>query len=167
MKRSAQTPAPMPDPELKKLHALVGRWTSQVELKPGPLGPGGKITHEFTGQMILGGFFFQGRWREKGVRGERRGFLIDGYDPVNKSFTSSWYMDDGSTVSGVLTISGNTYTWDGRFVLAGKPVLFRDIFVLAPDRMSWTVKAESSVDGKTWTPLSDGKYTKTKPASRK
>jgi hypothetical protein len=167
MKRSSQTQAPAPDPEIKKLDAFVGRWTAKEEHKAGPPGVGGKITIEYTGQMILGGYFFQGRWVERGVRGERRGFQIDWYDPVNKNFTSSWYMDDGGTFSGVLTIRENTYTWDGRIVVAGKPILFRDIFVLAPDRMSAIARAESSADGKTWTPLIEGKYVKTKRVPRK
>jgi len=33
----AQTSAPKPDPELKKLHVLVGHWTYEGEYKPGPL----------------------------------------------------------------------------------------------------------------------------------
>ncbi len=167
MKRPVQTQAPMPDPEIKKLHAWVGRWTAHAKIKAGPFGPGGKNNIEYTGQMILGGFFFQGRWRDKGFRGEGRGFHIDAYNPVNKDFTSSWFMDDGSTFSGSLTISGDTYTYEGHLVVAGKSSLLRDIFVLAPDRMSMKVRAESSVDGKTWTPLSEGKYIKIKPTPKK
>ncbi len=53
----AQTPAPKPDVEVKKLHVLVGHWTWEWEAKPGPLGSGGKATGEYDGQMILGGFF--------------------------------------------------------------------------------------------------------------
>ena len=163
----AQTPAPKPDPELQKLHVWVGHWTSEMELKAGPWGPGGKITGEYTGQMILGGFFYQGRWTQKGALGEGRGLEIEGYDPVNKNFVSSWYESDGSTFSGVLTVSKNTYAWAGKLVLAGKPYQVKDTFVLAPDLMSATVQSEVSVDGKTWTPFTEGKYTKTKPAPKK
>jgi hypothetical protein len=38
---SVQAPAPQPDPEVKKLQALVGHWTFKGEYKAGPLGPGG------------------------------------------------------------------------------------------------------------------------------
>jgi len=65
----AQAPAPKPDAEVKKLHAVVGHWTFEGEAKPGPLGPGGKFTGESNCQMILGGFFFQCQWRKQILRG--------------------------------------------------------------------------------------------------
>jgi len=165
----AQTPAPAPkpDPELKKLAVLVGHFTYEGEYKAGPLGPGGKITGEYDGQMILGGFLFQARTKEKGAMGEMRALEIERYDPVNKSFASSLYQDDGSTFSGVLTVSGNTLTWTGKFVVAGKEYLFREPLVLAPDLMSGTAKGEISVDGHAWTPFYEAQYTKTKPAPKK
>jgi hypothetical protein len=164
----AQAPAPKPGPEVKKLRVGgVGHWTYEGEAKPGPLGPGGKFTGEFTGQMILGGFFFQGRWTEKGPAGETHGLEIDGYDPVNKNFSSGFYSDDGSTFSGVLTITGNTWTYAGRFVVGGKENQFKGTFVLTPDLASATYKTEISADGTTWTPLGESRWTKVKPAAQK
>jgi hypothetical protein len=64
----AQAQAPKPDPHLKQLSALAGRWTYEGEYKSGPLGPGGKITGEYTGRTILNGFFYEGRETEKGRR---------------------------------------------------------------------------------------------------
>ena len=43
----------------------------------------------------------------------------------------------------------------------------KDTFIFAPDLMSAAVKSEISVDGKTWTPLSEGKYTKAQLALKK
>jgi hypothetical protein len=75
----AQAPssAPKPDPELKKLAVLVGHWTYEREYKPGPLGPGGKITSVYDGQMILGGLLFQARMTEKGAMGVMRALEIE------------------------------------------------------------------------------------------
>lgn len=36
--------APQPAPETKSLEYFVGTWTMNADLKPGPMGPGGKIT---------------------------------------------------------------------------------------------------------------------------
>ena len=163
---SAQMRAPKPDPELKKLRVLIGRWIYEGEYKPGPLGPGGKITGEYTGQMILGGFFFRGQSIEKGAMGETRFLEIDGYDPVNKNYVSSMFGEDGSTFSGTVTISGNTWTWAGKSTVAGKQYLVKEPFVFAPDFMSATAKTEISVDGHTWTPCFEAKYTKAKPAPK-
>ena len=40
----AQTEAPKPVPEHKKLAVFVGTWTLTGDMKPGPMGPGGKMT---------------------------------------------------------------------------------------------------------------------------
>jgi hypothetical protein len=99
--------------------------------------------------------------------GETQYLEIDAYDPVNKNFTSSMYGDDGSKFSGTVTVSGNTLTWAGKFVVGGKPYMIREPFVFAANLMSATAKAEISVDGKTWTPFFEAKFTKAKPASKK
>jgi hypothetical protein len=163
----AQGPAPKPDPEMKKLSVLVGHWTYEGEFKPGPLGPGGSLTGEMTCQMILGGFFLQCRWREKGALGESRGLGIYGYDPVNKNFPAQTYTDKGSGFSGVLTVTQNTYVFTGKLAAAGKPYQAKATFALAPDLASATHKAEISVDGKTWTPWFEEKFAKVQPAAKK
>jgi hypothetical protein len=163
----AQAPAPKPDPALKKLSVLVGHWTYEGESKPGPLGPGGKFTGEYTARMILGGFFLQAGSTEKGPAGETRGLEIEAYDPVNKNFVSNWYLSDGSRFSGVLTVSEKTLAWAGKFLLPGKQYQFKGTFVLATDLASGTYKEELSADGKTWTPLGESRWTKAKPAAKK
>jgi hypothetical protein len=163
----AQAPAPKPAPEVKKLQAVVGHWTYEGESKTGPLGPGGKFSGENDCQMILKGFFFECRWVEKWPAGEGRGREIDGYDPVNKNFSSGFYMDDGSTFSGVLTIAGNTWTYAGKWVSAGKQYRYKGTFIVGADSTSMTGKEEISVDGQTWTPWRDTKWIKAKPAAKK
>jgi hypothetical protein len=117
--------------------------------------------------MILGGFFLQGQETEKGPAGEMRALGIEAYDPVNKNFASNWYESDGTRFSGTLTVSGNTFTWEGKSVVAGKQYLMKEPFVVAPDLMSATMKTQVSVDGKTWTPFAESRYTKVKPAPKK
>jgi hypothetical protein len=163
----AQAQAPTPDPALKKFGVLVGHWTIEGEQVPGPLGPGGKYTGEFTDQMILGGFFYQLQWAEKGALGEVRGLEIDGYDPVNINFLSNWYVSDGSRFSGTLTVSGNTWTWAGKYYSMGKPYRLKDTLTFAPGLMIATEKGELSADGQTWTPIWENKWTKAKPAPKK
>jgi hypothetical protein len=163
----AQAPAPKPNPEVKKLHAVLGHWTFEGEQKPGPLGPAGKLTGEQTCRMILGGFFVQCQWTEKGPAGETRGLEIDGYDPVNKNYPLSVYESGGGVFSGVSTFSGNTNPWTGKYVLAGKQYWIKGTDTLAADLMSFTRKSEMSPDGKTWAPLGEAKYTKVQPAPKK
>jgi hypothetical protein len=145
----------------------VSHWRAEVEAKAGPLGPAGKITLEYPGRMILGGFFYQARWTGKGAWGEIQGFQIDKYDPLNRNLVSNWYQNDGTTFSGVLTVTERIYTWIGEFVITGKPYHFEDVITFAPDFRSAAVRSEISLDGKTWTLLTEGTYAKTQPASKK
>jgi hypothetical protein len=156
-----------PDPELKKLAVYVGQWRYEGEYKPGPLGPAGKATGDATGEMILRGFFLEWRWKEQGTTVETRGFEILRYDPVNKNYASSAYGDDGSSSLGAYVFDGNTSTYSGKFVVGGKQYLSRVTEVFAADLMSFAQKAEISVDGKTWTPFFEAKFTKAKPALKK
>ena len=163
----AQAPAPKPDPEVKKLHAWVGNWMFGGEIKAGPLGPAGKHTGEMTCQMILGGFFLQCRFTDRGAGGETRGLEVDGYDPVHKNFSSDIYFGGGGRFSGMLTIAGNTWTYAGKWTVAGKQYQLKDSYTFAPDLTSATQTAEISADGNTWTPFVNSKWTKVKAAPKK
>ena len=52
-----QVETPKPAPELKKLDYFAGTWTAEGEIKPGPLGPGGKFTGTNHVEWMDGGFF--------------------------------------------------------------------------------------------------------------
>ncbi len=164
----AQAPAPKPGPEVKKLYAMLGHWTYEGEAKPGPGCLGGKFTGEMTCRMILGGFFLQCQFIEKDSAGEGQHLEIEGYDPANKNFTHDSYSDDGGRFSGVLSITGNTWTYAGSSIREGKQRQYKGTFVLAPDLASGPYKDELSFDGKTWTTCEEStKYTKVKPAPKK
>ena len=162
-----QAQAPKPDPAMKKLHVWVGRWTFDGEQKPGPLGPGGKFTGECNCHMILGGFFLQCQCQERLLNSEMPVLEIFGYDPVNKNFPSEFYFGEGSRISWVLTITGTTSNWAGKWTVAGKQYQVKQNIVLSPDSTSMTHKGEISADGETWTPFLEAEWTKAKPAPKK
>jgi len=166
----AQTPAaaPKPDPELKKLQALVGHWTYEGEYKPGPLGPGEKITAEYTAVRKLDGFILEASSTEKGATATTHFLEIDEYNPKDKAINWTTWGNDGTRMSGTITVGGNTITWEGKLTSGGKEYQVKFPFTLSADRMSGTAKADISTDGgKTWTPWFEAKYTKTTPAAKK
>jgi len=166
----AQTPAatPKPDPELRKLQVLAGHWTYEGEYKPGPLGPGGKITAEYTAAWKLDGFVLEASSTEKGATATNRFLEIDEYNPVDKAINWTMWASDGTRMAGTITVSGNTITWEGKFASAGKNYQLKFPFIVSADKMNATVKAEISGDsGKTWAPWFEGSYTKTAPAAKK
>lgn len=164
----AQAPtAPKPDPELKKLGVLAGHWTYEGEYKPGPLGPGGKFTAEYTAAWKLDGFVLEAVSMEKSASATTHYLEIDEYNSKDKALNWTVWASDGTRMSGTITVSANTITWEGKLVSAGKDYQLKFPFTLSADRMSGTFKAEISADGKTWMPWVEGKYTKTEAAPKK
>ena len=163
----AQTTAPKPDPALKQLDGLLGHWTYTCDYKATPLGPASSASGEYTNQMILGGFFVKGQWKEKGPNGEAEGLEVFRYDSENKNFAVSGYENDGSTYSGTATIKGTTFTNAVKFVIGGKVYESRATIVYSTDWTTADWKAEISTDGKTWVPWFEQKMTKGKPAAKK
>ncbi len=53
----AQTEPPKPGPEVKKLDVLAGAWTLEGDVKPGPMGQGGKMTESQKCEWMEGGYF--------------------------------------------------------------------------------------------------------------
>ena len=51
----AQMEMPKPGPEHKKLDMFAGSWTLDGEMKPGPMGPGGKVIENETCDWMEGG----------------------------------------------------------------------------------------------------------------
>jgi hypothetical protein len=162
----AQPPSPKPAAETKKLATWSGEWTYEGESKESPLGPAGNFSGKVTCRMTLGGFFLDCRWEEKGPTGQIRGVEIDGFDSVNKVYSTHSFSSDGGMGSGSITIKGNTWTFLVDVVQAGKQLKARSTAEFSPDGMNFTGKSEISSDGKTWTLLGESKGTKTPPAAK-
>ena len=156
----AQTTAPKPSPEMRKLHRFVGHWVFETEYKPTPLGPVVKTSGEFRVRMALKGFFAQCDGLEKSAEGETHFVEIWGYDPVEKNyFTTRYSDDDGSTYSETFRIHGSTVPVTGALMAGGKRYLTRRTEVWSADGA--TMNADLSIDdGKTWIPWFETKVTK-------
>jgi hypothetical protein len=61
----------------------------------------------------------------------------------------------------------NTWNFAAKWAAAGKQIQYKSTFLLAPDLASATQKGEISVDGTTWAPWFETKYTKAQPAPKK
>jgi Protein of unknown function (DUF1579) len=80
---------PKPSPEHQRLGAFVGNWTFEGELKPGPMGPGGKMTGTDRIEWAPGNFFVQRNYQGKSpnVPGEMQGTEILAWDGAKKIYT--------------------------------------------------------------------------------
>jgi uncharacterized protein DUF1579 len=156
---SAQMQMPKPGPELKKLDYFAGNWTCDADMKSSPMGPGGKMTMTDDSKWMDGGFFVVIRSQFKSASmGNGNGIAFLGYDADEKKYTYNEFNSQGEAVVSKGTVDGDAWTWIGDMKPAGKGRFSEKI--LSPT--SYSFKFEMSSDGTNWTPVLDGKCTKSK-----
>ena len=138
----AQAPAapPKPGPEVQKLAYFAGRWNEVVDMKPSPMGPGGRMTVSSSCEWFSGGFFLVCRSDGTGPAGATHGLGILGYNTESKRYT--YYSIDNSGMSGPVAygdLAGDTWIWTTEATMNGQQVKSR-----------FTIK-QASQDSYTWT----------------
>lgn len=155
----AQMPMPKPAPELSKLDYLVGDWTTEGDMKPGPMGPGGKFTTTDQLQWMEGKFFLVMHSKFAGAMGQGTSLAVFGYDPERKVYTYNEFDSMGQADRSLGTVDGDTWTWNSDENMGGQSFKGRyTMKVLSPT--SYAFKFEMSTDGTKWTDMMDGKATK-------
>jgi len=156
----AQPPALKPGPEHKKLDYFAGTWVSDGESKPGPMGPGGKMTLTSEGKWMDGGFFVVIHSEYKaGAMGNGTSTAYLGYDQQEKVYTYDEFNSAGETVHAKGTADGDTWTWTNEMKMGPQTMKGRYTEkILSPT--SYNFKFEMSADGTKWDTVMDGKATK-------
>lgn len=151
-----------PGPEHQKLSYFVGTWTSDADMKPGPMGPGGKMTMSEDNQWMEGGFFVVIHSNYKsGAMGSGSGIAFMGYDPQEKVYTYDEFNSWGEANHSKGTVDGDTWTWTSDLKMGPQTMKGRfTMKILSPT--SYTYKFEVSPDGTKWDVVMDGKDTKNK-----
>jgi hypothetical protein len=116
---------PKPSLEHQSLGAFVGNWIFEGELKPGPMGPGGKMTATNRIEWAPGKFFVQRSYQGKSPMGEMQGLEILAYDGAKKIYTFNAFDSLGNMASGTMTVKGNTWTTTGTMTMAATTVRFQ------------------------------------------
>jgi Protein of unknown function (DUF1579) len=159
---AAQAPqAPKPGPEHEKLAYFVGKWTGQGELKPGPMGPGGKITSSDNCEWFEGRFSVICRSEGTTPMGPTKSIGILGYSPEEKVYTYYGVDNSGMTMASVPkgTLKGDTWTYHDEGMMGGQKVKTRVIIKeLSPTAYSFKMEMQGP-DGK-WAPMMESKQTK-------
>jgi len=155
----AQMPTPKPAPELSKLDFLAGNWITDTDMKPGPMGPGGKMTSKGEAHWMEGKFFLVMHSKFTGAMGDGMALAVMGYDPEKKVYTYNDYDSMGQAGRSTGTVDGDTWTWTSDENMGGQSFKGRyTMKVLSPT--SYTFQYEMSKDGTNWTTVMDGKATK-------
>jgi len=155
---SAQMQPPKPAPELKQVDWMAGKWKLDGDAKPGPMGPGGKMTGTEDIRWMEGNFFLVSHSHFSGAgMGDGSGVSIIGYDSDAKQFTYNEFNSWGEATKSMGTVDGKTWTWLGEDKM-GKGKFIMNI--TSPD--SYTFQYDMSKDGTNWTTMMTGTATKVK-----
>jgi len=155
----AQMAMPKPAPELKKLDYFVGTWTTAGDIKPGPMGRGGKWTGSEHYEWMEGGFFLTGKEEYTGPDGKAQGPAFLGYDTNDKVYTYDAFNSMGEAGHSKGTVTGDTWTYTSNEKMGGQSFKARyTMKIMSPT--SYTMKYEMSQDGMNWTTVMEGKATK-------
>ncbi len=157
---SAQA-APKPGPEHKKLGYFVGKWSVAGELKPGPMGPGGKYTATDTCEWFEGGFSVICHSEGKMPGGPSKSMGILSYSTEEKAYTYYGTDNMGMTMATVPhgTVQGDTWTYTDESTMGGQKVKSR-VVIKEVSPTSHTFKMDfQGPDGK-WMPMMEATNTK-------
>ncbi|HZQ22416.1 MAG TPA: DUF1579 family protein [Terriglobales bacterium] len=155
----AQPPMPSPAPELKSLDYFVGTWKMDADMKPGPYGPGGKMTMTEHNEWMPGNFFVVSHSEAKSSTFSGTGLAVMGYDPDEKVYTYHEFNSMGEATASKGTHNGNTWSWTSDQKMGDKVIQTRfTIKELSPG--AYNFKYEMSPDGSQWMTVMDGKAAK-------
>jgi hypothetical protein len=155
------TEVPKPGPEVQKLKAFEGKWKGESDMKPGPWGPGGKMTSEDDCTWFDGGFQLVCRGSGTGAMGKVKSEGVLGWNGEEKVYKYVGFDSTGMMMSATGSVSGNTWNWTGEDKMGGKMIKSRYTIVM-PSPTTQTFKWETSEDGKTWSTTMEGKSSKVK-----
>jgi Protein of unknown function (DUF1579) len=161
---AAQAPqAPKPGPEHQRLGYFVGKWSAQGEMKPGPMGPGGKVTAADTCEWFEGGFSVVCHSEGNGPMGPSKSLGILSYNAEEKVYTYYGVDNSAMTMASVPkgTLKGDTWTYTDEGTMGGQKYKSRvTIKELSPTSYTFRMDMQGP-DGK-WTPFMESTNTKVK-----
>ena len=156
-------PMPKPGPEHQRLSYFVGKWTSEGEMKPGPMGPGGKLTTSDSCEWFEGRFAVVCRSEGKTPMGPMKNMGLMSYSTEEKIYTYYGIDNSGMTMTNVArgTVKGNTWTYTDESTMGGKNMKSRvTITEVSPTEYTFRMEMQAP-DGK-WLPVLESKNTKAK-----
>src|SRR5262249_55434278 len=144
----------------KKLDYFVGNWTMEGDMKPGPMGPGGKITNNEQNKWMDGGYFLVLRSDFKSAAmGEGNATAFLGYDSAKKVYTYDEFNSMGEATHSTGTLDGDTWNFANDMQMGPQTIKARyTMKMLSPT--SYTFKFDASQDGTKWDTIMEGKATK-------
>jgi len=150
---------PKPGPEIKKLDVMAGSWLVEGDIKPSPMGPGGKMSEDEKCSWMEGGFFLVCNVDFKSSMGNGYGMGVMGYSTDDKAYTYHEFNSWGESMNSKGTMDGDTWTWTSDEKMGDKVMKSRFTMKFT-SASAYNFIYEISPDGSKWSVAVDGKATK-------
>jgi len=154
----AQTAAPKPGPELRKLDVFVGTWTLDGNMKASSMGPAGTMNESEKCEWMEGGFYLVCHSDFKSSMGNGVGLSVMGYSAEDKAYTYREFSSTGEFVDSRGALDGDTWTWTNEDKMGGMSMKGR--FTIHMTAASYTFVFDMSQDGTKWSSMMEGKASK-------
>lgn len=139
---------PTPDPALKSLDFLVGRWNLRGTTVEGPMGPATEIVGEESFEWLEGGFFLVHWWKSsfevEGMTVNDVGYEFMDYDTEGRRYRTHFFNSLGPYDG-----EGSRYYGD----FSGNALV-----VTGPARITRTPNADGTITVDSEVPVGDGVY---------
>lgn len=157
----AQSEAPKPTAEHKKLDVFAGTWTLEGDMKPGPMSPGGSMSESERCEWMDGNFFLVCHSDFKSSMGNGSGISVMGYSTDEKGYTYREFNSWGEAMDSKGSVDGDTWTWTSDEKMNGQMVKGRFVMKMTSAN-AYNFTFDMSPDGTKWTTVMEGKATKGK-----
>ncbi len=150
-------------PEIQKLEAFVGTWTTEGKVEASPMGPAGTWKGTLKGEWAPGGFaVIRYDDQKDGSGAAQRAILIFHFDAKTKTQRAFMVGSDGTSDTGKLSFGADSMTWDWELsAVKGKRITLRGTLKPLSGEVREYEEAYSE-DGKTWKIYSRARDTRKK-----
>lgn len=154
-------PMPKPGPEHEAMGVFAGTWSFTGEAKEGPMGPAGPIAFTESCDWFEGRFALVCRTEGTGPMGSTKSLSIMSYDVEKKAYTYYAVETGMPPFMAMGQREGKAWNWKTASTMGGQTMETR-VTVTETSATSYTFEMKASMDGgATWTPIMEGKSTKT------
>ncbi len=161
----APTAPPAPGPEVKKMAAMIGNWTSTYDMKAAMGMPGGKGTSTTSCVWTAGGFGVSCTEKaDLGAMGKVTSVSLMAYDSEAKNYIHFEVDSNGEAFVSRGTVNGDTWVFETDTPMMGKPAHSR-FTVTYTSKDASEMKFEMGPDANSMQVILTGKQMRVKSAA--
>jgi hypothetical protein len=161
---TGQTTSESQKPGREKLNYFAGTWTVEVHMAAGAFGSRSFFGRENNEWISNGSLLVSRQEGDVGLNGGGLGVL--GYNAQNKAYTYHVVKNTGETEDLKGTFEGRTWTWTSVETGSSSGRAKTRVTMQELSSTSYLLRVETSLEGREWSTVMEGKASKVVPRAR-